>query len=519
MDHTELAPELLAQAQTIRTEAVIEAQADPPAGSPLRAMNTLFAKMLARFETAKLPPELFPVNLTIGSLEPRSYGHTADGQVDPEEQEFADLASELANDPFSNQFASIFQNVQKIARDEWLDRDKEPLTGYDSQAQGREETRQQYLKSLEGLGFKNMEVDGAFLCNGGLDGMIRTVRSLVDMSYAKFYQEHESLQAFATQIISNLPGFLGLFMKMIGRKNINTIITALTENLSLKPLVECGFPVPGFTVVAQAVKAEGAQPVYLETAEDKRFEFPAEDIETVLESHPHMDILIFTPGQNPTTEVMNPENLKNLMVNALNAKPDIKFVFDGAYFELVDPAIARQLVQAIYDNGGFANCAFVFSRSKAEGQPRMRGGLIYVPGPDIRKAVKGDTMRGFPSFSWITDVYMQALDAYFANHQDVLPRFRAMLIKRQNTLLAVLKKIDAQKPGAIFTDLANVTVGGVPLYLFTNLTEDLTAWDLVEQYGIVAAPGEAFGGKPNQVRFALGTHSCSDIKQLLNIIR
>jgi aspartate/methionine/tyrosine aminotransferase len=506
---------LIHQAQTIRTGVVAEARTNPRVGgSPLRDMNHLFVKMDSQLEAAQLPEEMRPVNFTIGSVDPRSFGHTADGNIDSLEAEFATLADEMAIDPFSDQFGEIFTHIQQIVQDEWNDPDKPPLTGYDSKAQGRPETRQLYLNGLEKLGFKNLELDGAFLCYGGMDGIIRTIRSLLEMSYQKFNQQHESIAAYMNTLIYAIPE---VREKLTGTE-MGQIVTMLSENLNIKPRVECGFPVPGFTMVANAIKAEGATPEYLSTKAEERFEFQAEKIEAVLAAHPHMDILIFTPGQNPTTRVMDPENLKNLMANAIKAKPDIKFVFDDAYLELIDPAQANQIVEAIYDSGGFENCVFIFSKSKAEGQPRMRGGLIYAPNKEIRKAVVGDTMRGFPSFSWMTDIYMQALDTYFLDHPQVLRKFRKMLVKRQTTLLNVLKKIDEKNPGAIFTKLKTVSVGEVPLYLFAELANGLTAWELAEKYGIVAAPGEVFGGTPDQVRFALGTNSCSDITKLLSIV-
>lgn len=521
---------LLLTSLSIRSQIVADWKKrvhEDPTINPLRAMSLLYYDIVEAFRENKINPDEYPTNFTIGSLNPRRFAIKRDDGPDPLESEFSDLSKELTINPHSPDYQNRLKATRlEIEETAWDDSDSPVYTSYDPWARGTEETRAGYLEELKKLGFDNVSVGQTFLCAGGMDGIVRSARTLHHLLLKKkdISWQLSNVIEYASQ---NLP-----------QRQITLIAQALLGNFSINNKVKMGFPTPGFMMAANASASEGLDVVKIKTTEENDFFPTAGQIQETL-SNQRLDVLMLTPFGNPSTTTWAPEKLEEFLKASLKKQPEIKFVFDMAYINLVSPDTAKAVVGAIYQSGASSHSVLVFSRSKEWGQPRLRSGLILALDSEINVALNNDTLGSVASQPYDVDFHDRTLHVYFQKHPEVLEKYRKLLRQRQHILLnslIIISEAEIAKDGQPLFNLdylnrivipngslnqpldKNSIVADVPLYLYVKLKDGLTAWDLAEKYGIIAIPGTAFGGDENMVRFSIGTLSSSDIKGVIKNI-
>ncbi len=492
--------------------------------NPLRAMSLLYYDIVEAFRENKINPDEYPTNFTIGSLNPRRFAITRNEQPDPLEKEFSDLASQMTIGPNTDQYKRIIKGTrQQIEETAWTDSNNPVYTSYDPWARGTEETRTAYLEGLKTIGIKDIDIDQTFFCAGGMDGIVRSARALSKL--CRFKRGPENIIETIKSALPNME-----------EKQIQTLVVALMGSYKISHQIQMGFPIPGFMMAANASANESLDLVKIPTSEENNF-FPSpEEITETIKQNKNMEILMLTPLNNPTTIAWEPTKLKKVLEAALQEKPDIKFIFDMAYINTVNPKVARGIIEAIYESGTANNTVMIFSRSKEWAQPRLRSGLILAIGPEISNALNMDTLSCVPSQPYDVDFHDRALETYYKNNPQVLKKYQRLLRQRQSILLQSLKGIcqresDSGKESIFDLNYLNRIVIStkdnqsvkedsivveVPLYIYVKLKDGMSAWDLAEKYGIIAVPGDVFGGEHNMVRFSIGTLSSSDITSIAN---
>lgn len=452
--------------------------ANPPPGfNPIRATNTLYHELCHDLAKANISTDFWPINLTIGTIEPRKFN---------QEVGFETLAAEMGLDPQGVEF----QKIMTAALTRWSQNfqaspdESVSLTSYDPLAAGTLETRESCLAHLVKLGFKLFSPAQIFLCAGGMDGLARASRSLIN----NFKLEVEI--------------------------NFNEISQAVKNNFQIEPKITTLFPVPGFKMTAVAAKLAGSNVVTLTTLSKNDFSLTSEELSLALKNNPETKIIILTPFNNPTSKIWEEKKLIKILSQINLLVPQAAVIFDMAYAELVDPVECQKVVQAIQNQLIFARSLLVFSSSKHLGNLRLRGGYILAGSQALADLVQLDTLATYPSVPILTDLVYGELLKYF-DAFEVSNRFRALLLKRKTALLAVLQQINLGRK--IFLNLAKIDLQKeVPLYLYAELADGTSPWDLAE-LGILGVPGSAFGGTNQTIRFSLGVITTMEINKLAEI--
>lgn len=487
---------IIAEKAVVVKQAIADAQKRGEPINPLRMMAQLHVDVIASLKVLQIPQEFWPPNFTIGDLAGMAFDQEIDANL-------LDLADLLGLKPQSSNFSELQKLVAHYLQQAV---DQRPLnwpSQYDPLARGDVAGRQAYLKSLQDYDFpEEITAQNTFYCDGGMGGLLRVARTLGNHLRKELANKHERSGVFARA---------KLLIKMV---KILIEVKSPYQALALLTKVTALFPQPGFLMAANAIDDNGLSVNIMNTLEEDGFAPTAEGILASLDDDPSISVIVLTPFSNPTAETMDDQQLLNLLRAAKEKNPNLYYVFDMAYFELVGKEQAKKIMQAIINSGVFANSYFVFSRSKIFAMPGLRAGLVVAGSDELTSLFQTDTIRNFPSPPAMTVAWEMALTHYHADKPEVLEMYRQRLKDRQIALLKKIRQLDKNNQYFDFSGVAEDKIPDVPLYLWLKLKEGVTAWDLAENLGIIAAPGPTFGAPENFVRLSVGFTSLPEIDRL-----
>jgi len=275
-----------------------------------------------------------------------------------------------------------------------------------------------------------------------------------------------------------------------------------------------------FTVANNAASDNGLIVEYIPTSDLLHQEITAERIQTFLDERAKTpDIMFITPGDNPRACSYNAENLRQVLLKMKEINPEIVFIFDMAYMSMIPVEKAKALIAVIQETGVDQRAIFAISESKRLARPGTRIGAAVIFNEELKKVFQADTIRNYPGFSGEVDVLFRALS--YIIPPETIAAYISMLRQRQQALLEVLRDLNPE--GQYFKNLDLISVPGyskinaevlkqdVPLYLWVELQEGVSPFEIIKKLGIVGVPGSVFGDTGNHMRFSLGVVSTADI--------
>jgi len=235
-----------------------------------------------------------------------------------------------------------------------------------------------------------------------------------------------------------------------------------------------------------AVQMAGCRPVFVQAGRD--YVPDPDDIAMALRRDTRAVVTI-SPN-NPTGAVYPPETLR--AINELCADHGIYHVSDEPYEYFVYGS-ARHVSPASYD-AGLEHTISLFSFSKSYGMSGYRIGAMAVPADIYGEVLKvQDTIAICPSGP------SQAAATAALSVGGAYPR-RFLPALEQNRQVFV--------DGLAGIDGVSLPVTDGAFYFLLRLDTDRAAWDvalrLIEDYGVVTIPGEAFAARTPSLRIAYG---------------
>ncbi|MBS3773215.1 MAG: aminotransferase class I/II-fold pyridoxal phosphate-dependent enzyme [Candidatus Thermoplasmatota archaeon] len=244
-----------------------------------------------------------------------------------------------------------------------------------------------------------------------------------------------------------------------------------------------------------AVQMAGCRPVYVPAGENYVPE--VDDIAGAL--RPDTRAVVTISPNNPTGAVYPPATLRG--VNELCADHDIYHISDEPYEHFVYDD-ARHVSPASYD-AGLDHTISLFSFSKSYGMSGYRIGAMAVPADLYSEVLKvQDTVAICPPGP------SQAAAAAALQDQGAYPRlFLPTLTENRQVFIDGMADLDGMS--------LPVTRGA--FYFLLQLDTDRSAWDialrLIEEYGVVTIPGEAFAAAQPALRVAYGNITLTQARE------
>jgi aspartate/methionine/tyrosine aminotransferase len=472
----------------------------PQAPNKLRAVNLCLIELFSKLHDARLGREFYPLQGTIGDIDPWEIGTDFNGELDPFEQgRFSNLTERLGLNPMPGGvvYGRVTQRQQEVAQG-YVEKRKAtgmpthvPSRYYPEGGRGTEEARAVMAKEGEQIGLK-AEVGDIWMGYGGMNVIQRTVRAITTH--------------FETKLDP-----------MDRRKPV-----------LLSPTV-------GFNMATNSAKQNGPEVDYVVTSDLPNNELTAARLETHFERGGTIpDMMLLTPANNPTAQSSNPEILRGVINTMIEKNKGIIFIFDMAYMWTIPREKAMQIMEVLKETGADQRAVFIVSESKRMGRPgtRIAGAIIkdealkqYL---DLHTVMQADTMSNEPSWSGELDTYYQAVSDESIIPESTFDDLSALLRQRQRAFLEVIKDID---PNHEYFDqeIERIVIPGdgnerqgdfieqdIPLYLWLKLKEGVNTFDVLKKLGIGGAPSEVFGPEhgdsdTTHLRLSMGFVSTSDI--------
>lgn len=251
-------------------------------------------------------------------------------------------------------------------------------------------------------------------------------------------------------------------------------------------------PDPGYPVYSAATIFAGGKPLTFPLKESNQFLPDFAQLESLVKSGPKVRLLFLNYPNNPTSASASLEFFKEVV--AFAKRHDILVCHDNAYSEIFydgkkQPSFLE--VPGAKDIG----CEF-HSLSKTFNMTGWRVGFVVGNSKIIDGLAQVKTNVDSGIFNACQEAGIEALDRY----EPFCTELRSIYQKRRDILIPALQAIGlrCQKPDATFYAWARLPEG--------TKSEDYVL-DLIRTQGIVATPGNGFGGAgEGYVRFTL----CSD---------
>lgn len=448
----------------------------PTYPNPIRAVNQCVNDLTVKLKAEGFGKEFFPLPATIGDVDPWALGFNVSNEPDPFEERYINLADRLALDPEGPTFRKLQDNDRKI-RIEYKKRGIS-LTRYNPMGgKGTEEVRNIVVEEAKEIGLESSE-NQVWMGYGGGDLIQKAGRSINSYYKSKFGR----------------PATL------------------------LSPSV-------GFVMAAEEIRDIGAGVKYVDNSDLPRNELTAQRLAKDYEETGIIpDMALLTPANNPNAQIYEPETLRESINKMFEINKNVVFIFDMAYMWMIPREKALKIMQVIKETGADQRGMFVNSISKKAARPGSRIGSIIVPNKELGEIFHRDNMRNVASWSGDLDVLYQALDQTVDKtaYSDLVGAFR----QRQKAMLDVLMDLDPQEK--YFKNLKSIKIPGyenpegtseqyVPLYLWLERQEGVSAFDILKDLNIGLNPSEAFGPEDgygvdrNHVRLSVGFASTEDI--------
>lgn len=469
------------------------------APNKLRGVNLCMLGLYEKLKNAQLGREYYPLQATIGDIDPWEIGLNFKGDRDPFEQgRFGDLTERLGLDP--EPVGGVYDQIRNRQKQIEIKYKQERLAAHESLyvpsryypegGRGTKEARLLMVKEANQIGL-DASVDDVWMGYGGMDIIQRTVRA------------------------------------------VNTYFEKKLEPIDRrKPLLLS--PTVGFNMAMNSANLNGPNVDYVPTSDLPNDELTADRLERHFEEGASIpDMMLLTPANNPTATSNNPEILKGVINKMIEKNKGIVFIFDMAYMWTIPPEKALKLMEVIKETGADKRAVFVVSESKKMGRPGTRIASAIVHDEEIKEFIDlhtittADTMSNEPSWSGELDTYYQALSDEKIIPQSTYDDLSALFRQRQHAFLDVLKDLD---PHHEFFDeeINRIAIPGdddvspdammqdVPLYLWLKLKQGVNTFDVLKKLGIGGAPSEVFGPENGDVdashlRLSMGFVSTSDI--------
>lgn len=468
----------------------------PKAPNKLRAVNQCILGLQDKLFAERLGREFFPLQATIGDIDPYAIGLTMEGTPDIYELgRFANLSDRLGLDPegVTGTYDAITRKKKEIEQEY---KHKRLLAGkpihvpsryYPEGGRGTEEARALMTKELAQLGI-NAKKEDVWMGYGGMDIIQRTTRALS---------------------------------------------TFMIREKGRKPLLLS--PSVGFTMAISSAEKNGVDITYVPTSDLLNDELTSDRLITYFAQGGKVpDLMMVTPANNPTAQSSDPDKLRSVLQTMMQVNNDVVFMFDMAYMWTIPREKALAIMNVLKETGADKRAVFIVSESKKMGRPGTRIAAAVVNDEAIRDSVNlhgimyADTMGNEPSFSGELDTLYQALSDETIIPDSTFDDLSALFQQRKRAFLDVLKEIDKDRrffddeiervvvPGDEKPRLPDSIVQDIPLYLWLKLKKGVTAFDVLKELGIGGAPSEVFGPEggdydSTHLRLSMGFLSTSDI--------
>jgi LL-diaminopimelate aminotransferase len=255
----------------------------------------------------------------------------------------------------------------------------------------------------------------------------------------------------------------------------------------------------GYPVYYSSTIFAGGDPVEYSLTEKKRYLPDFDELENLVQKHPHIKMMFLNYPNNPTAACANLDFFSDLVQFA--KKHSILLCHDNAYSDIYfnnkKPCSLLQVPGALD-----VACEF-HSLSKTFNMTGFRVGFV-VGNPKVLEAlttIKTNIDSGV--FNACQDAGTKALLDTSSFTDDL----RAIYQQRRNILVPALQKIglECRSPEATF-------------YVWAKIPQAVRSVDyakaLIEKFGIICTPGTGFGrGGEGYVRFTL----CSDASELQKV--
>jgi len=472
----------------------------PHSPSKIRAVNQCMLGLYAKLKEEGLGKDFYPLQATIGDIDPWAIGLNSRGEQDPFEQgRFTDLSERLGLDPEKE--GGIYDQIRekqkevdvryKKTRVESQEPTWVPSRYYPEGGRGSTEARAFMTEEVGQLGLV-VEAKDVWMGYGGMDIIQRTARAV-------------------TTHLEN-------------KTNGNERKTPLLLSASV-----------GFTMAMNSAHQHGPHIDFVPTSDLPGDELTAERLQTHFDQGASVpDMMLLTPANNPTAQSNNPEMLRGVIETMLEKNKGVVFLFDMAYMWTIPREKALRIMDVIKETGADKQAVFVVSESKKMGRPGTRiAAAIVSDGAirdrmDLHAIMHADTMTHEPSWSGDLDTLYQALSDKSIIPDSTYNDLSALLRQRQRAFLDVIREID---PDHIYFDeeTERIVIPGdekernadsleqdVPLYLWLRLKEGVSAFDVLKKLGIGGAPSEVFGPEGGDcdrahLRLSMGFVSTADI--------
>lgn len=472
----------------------------PKAPNKLRGVNLCMLGLYEALDAAKLGREFYPLQATIGDIDPWEIGLNFKGDQDPFEQgKFGNLTERLGLDP--RPIGGVYDKIRDRQKQIDIDYVEKRLAAHKSLhvptryhpegGRGTEEARSIMVQEAKQIGL-DASVKDVWMGYGGMDIIQRTVRA------------------------------------------VNTYFEKKLDPIDRrKPLLLSS--TVGFNMAMNSANLNGPDVDYVQTSDLPYDELTAERLARHFEEGATIpDMMLLTPANNPTASSSSPEVLRGVINTMIEKNKGVIFIFDMAYMWTIPQEKAIKLMDVIRETGADKRSVFVISESKKMGRPGTRIASAIVRDKelktfmDLHTIATADTMSNEPSWSGELDTYYQALSDESIIPQSTYEDLSELFRQRQRAFLDVLKDIDPHHE--YFDDeIDRIVIPGdgeernphsieqdVPLYLWLKLKEGINAFDVLKKLGIGGAPSEVFGPEngdsdKSHLRLSMGFVSTNDI--------
>lgn len=437
----------------------------PSLPNKVRAMNECVNRLVEKLSHEGIVDRnLFPMPATIGDIDPWEIGFNSKREFDPFEEKYRDLPGRLGLDAESPNYLR-FQEKDREIRMNYKNAGV-ALTRYNGEGgKGTPEVRSIVAREAEQIGL-DAGPDDVWMGYGGGDLLERAARSI----------NVNRMNRFGHQA---------------------TLLT----------------PSTGFSMAVEAIKDDGVKVQYLDNSDLPRNELTAERLDRYFEEGGmNPDMVLLTPANNPNAELYEPDTLREFINKMTEKSPETIYIFDMAYMWMIDRTKAINIMQVIHETGADQKAMFVNSLSKKAARPGSRIGSIVIPNKELGAIFHRDNMRHVATWSGDLDVLYQTIDALVddRDYRDLAE----VLTQRQQAMIDVLSDLD---PGHKYFKNLDAAGRDVPLYLWIELQDGITAFDVLKDLNIGANPSEVFGPDDgfgvvrNHIRLSTGFLSTQDI--------